>query len=417
MAPSPQPQARSSRGIIVALVILLAAAAFALWFLRETLDKGSPTLPSIPGLTSSDSGNATADAASNRVRSPLSPILGPGGESAQPLTSPQGTPQSPPNISTQAPAAPTVAQATPQPQPTEAPKAQTSPSQVLLPFSPQEGPGPAATSGAQGEDSFIRMTFVTDLAQFLVENYWPKGTHPSARSGGISTVSLKWANMRYGADLKGFPRQGDPMQARKAILNYVLHASTVEKLYSAYAESFVTALSAAASEHTVGGKGRERELTPAEKQEMFSIYATQARGLAAALKTYAGDSAMRGRVEALLQAEQAVYTANMVYLDTMADHERAQDERKKDAINTTKTALDAAAKEYQSRIQARGRAQDALEKAMGASSAAKVLGDDTLVYTAAWAYRRGEAKTPALRALAATLDSMAARLAAEAKNG
>lgn len=415
MAPSSQPRARSSRGIIVALVILIAAAAFALWFLRETLDKGSPALPSIPGLTSSDSGNATADAASNRVRSPLSPILGPGGESVQPQATPQGPPQSTPNVP-QATASPdTVAQATPQPQPTEPPKAQPSPSQVLLPFSPQEGPGPGATP--LGEDSFIRMTFVTDLAQFLTENYWPKGTHPSARSGGISTVSLKWANMRYGADLKGFPRQGDPLQARTAILNYVLRASTVEKLYSTYADPFVTALSAAASEHKVGGKGHERSLTPVEKQEMFSIYATQARGLSAALKTYAGDSAMRGRVEALLQAEQAVYTANMVYLDTMADYERAQDERKKDAIGAAKSAMDAAAKEYQSRIQARGRAQDALEKAMGASSAARVLGDDTLVYTAAWAYRRGEAKAPALRALAATLDSMAARLAAEAKNG
>ena len=417
MAPPTQSRTRSSRGIIVALVILVAAAAFALWFLQETLDKGSPSLPSIPGLTASDSGNATAGTASNRVRSPLSPILGPGGESLQPQTSPQGAPHSTP-IVPQAPAAPdAVAQATPQPQPAEPPKAQASPSQVLLPFSPQEGPGPAATSNAQGEDSFIRMAFVTDLAQFLAENYWPKGTHPSARSGGISTVSLKWANMRYGADLKGFPRQGDPMRVRKAILNYVLDASTVEKLYSTYADPFVTALGTAASEHKVGGKGHERFLTPAEKQEMFSIYATQARGLAAALKTYAGDSAMRGRVEALLQAEQAVYTANMVYLDTMADYERAQDEQKKDAIGTAKIALDAAAKEYQSRIQARGRAQDALEKAMGASSAARVLGDDTLVYTAAWAYRRGETKTPALRALATTLDSMAARLAAEAKNG
>lgn len=414
---STQPTARrSSSGIIIALITLLAAAAFALWFLRETLDKGSPSLPAIPGLTSSNN-NATSDAASNRVRSPLSPILGPGGESVQPQTNPQGASQGTPGFP-QSPAAPgAAAQAPPQPQPSAPPKAQASPSQVLLPFSPQEGPGPEVTAGHQGEGSFIGITFITDLAQFLTENYWPKGTHPSARSGGISTVSLKWANMRYGADLKGFPRQGDPMQVRTAVLNYVLQVSTVERLYSTHADRFVTALNTAAAEHKVGGRGHERTLTPAEKQEMFSIYATQARGLAAALKTYAGDSAMRGRVETLLQAEQAVYTANMVYLDTMADHERAQDERKKDAIGTAKTAMDSASKEYQARIQARGRAQDALEKAMGSSAAARALGDDTLVYTAAWAYRRGEAKIPALRALAAILDSTAARLASEAKNG
>ena len=416
MVPSPKPRARSSRGIIIALVVLCAAAAFALWFLRETLDKGQPSLPSIPSLSSNGTSNSTSSDVTTRVRAALSPLLGPAGESVQPQTG-QPTPSqsTPPSNSTQAPAGPEIAQTAPAPLPAEAPKAQTPPSQVLLPFSPHEGPGPA--EAAQSEDSVVRMAFITDLAQFLVENYWPKGTHPSARSRGISTVSLKWANMRYGADLKGFPRQGDPLQVRSVILRYLLNAATVEKLYAAYADRFIAELNKAASGHTVGGKGNERPLTQAEKQEMFALYATQARALAAALKTYADDGGMRGRVEALLQSEQAVYAANLVYLDAMADYERAQDERKKSAMSTAKASLDTAAKEYQLRIQARGRAQEALEKAMGASSSARALGDDSLVYSAAWAYRRGEGKAPALRALAQTLENTAARLAAQAKNG
>ncbi len=392
MPPAPTPKPRGMRGILIALIILLAAAAAALWILRETLDKGAPSLPDI----FSGGGNATGT--TNATRG-LGSLLGPAGT---------GTPPVPTAPAAPAPSDPSA----PAPPPAEAPKPQNG-SQVLMPFSPAEGsPASPPSSGTAGGDAVIPPAFIDDLAKFLAENYWPKGTHPSARAGGISTVSLKWANLRYGAELRGLPRQGgDTPRIRAAILDYALNASTVSRLYGAYADRFATALGTAAAGHRVGPKGQERNLTPAETREMFTIYANQARALGAALRTYAGDPAMPGRVQALLQAEQEVYAANLDYLDSMAEYERARDAKNRSAVNAAQSAMDAAAKEYQQRIQTRGRAEEALEKAM-ATPAARALGGDSLVYCAAWAYRRGEAKIPALRALAKSLEDIAARLQA-----
>jgi hypothetical protein len=115
-----------------------------------------------------------------------------------------------------------------------------------------------------GGDAVVRPAFVDDIAMFLAQNYWPKGTHPSAKNSGITTASLRWANLRYGAELRS-------LNGRQAVLHYVLNLATVSNLYAMYADSFVASLARGAETRSVGEGDARRFLTSAEKKEMFSI--------------------------------------------------------------------------------------------------------------------------------------------------
>jgi hypothetical protein len=60
----------------------------------------------------------------------------------------------------------------------------------------EEGTGPEGLDGQGPEDSIVGMGFINDLARFLADNYWPAGTHPSARGQAASTADIKWANLK-----------------------------------------------------------------------------------------------------------------------------------------------------------------------------------------------------------------------------
>lgn len=272
-------------------------------------------------------------------------------------------------------------------------------------------PGIAAqTPPPAGEDAVVRPAFVNDIAIFLAQNYWPKNTHPSARRSGITTASLRWANLRYGAELRG----SDPGLTRRAILGYVLNPAAVGRIYGLYADGFVSALRQEADRRVVGEGDGKRPLSAAEKKEMFDIYSGYAARISGALERYATDPAMSGRVRAYAEAEQAVHNANRVYMESVMTHEEAAESGDKPRITAAHLRMDKEAATYQKRIREREDVRNTLVRAMSRDN--KVSGsDDTLVYTAFWAYRRGPESPPALRSCAKALDDMSARLAAASK--
>ncbi len=429
----PSPPARKSGGAVFAVVLLLLAvvAAGAFWVMRETLDKGAPSIPGFlsggtaaapsrngsagPGISSGGPGAAStspADAAGPRGVSPLP-------ESQAGITPPVVQPPSVPARPGETPGMAGLPQGT---APDAAVRGGATPDAAG-----QEGGAPFIAGGGDipvppgppdmpkvNEDPVVRLAFVDDLAAFLAANYWPKGTHPSARRAGISTVSVKWANLRYGGELQGMRRGDDPVGARAAVLRYVLTPSMLEGLYSLYSDRFTAMLSAAADARRVGPEGKERPLTGAEKKEMFQIYAGQARGLAAALSAYAADPSIGGRVEALNAAETAVFEANRAYMESAATYEEAQIE-KRPGQDKFRARMDQDAGTYQRSIQAREKNREALVRAMQQSGAAKNVGEDTLVYVASWAHRRGVGNPEILRAAARVLQQAGTRLAAAAK--
>lgn len=265
-------------------------------------------------------------------------------------------------------------------------------------------PPPAAAR----EDAVVRPAFVNDIAAFLAQNYWPKNTHPSARRGGITTASLQWANLRYGAELRDLNgRRGDPGSARRAILGYILNPAAVGRIYDLYAEEFTAALRQEADKRIVGEGNGKRALTTAEKKEMFGIYAGYASRLAAALNNYAADSTMPQKVEAYAEAEKIVQEANRAYLESMLAFEEASLGTDKASTNAARLRMDKEAATYQKRVREREAARGALVSAMSKGKAGR---DDTLVYAAFWAYRRGADSASSLRACAKALDDMGAKL-------
>ena len=279
---------------------------------------------------------------------------------------------------------------------------------LLLVPGAMETPPPAVR-----EDAVVRPAFVDDIAAFLVQNYWPKNSHPSARRSGITTASLQWANLRYGAELRGLESGIDPGTVRRAILGYILNSAAVGRIYNLYADGFVAALRQGVDKRSVGEDNAKRLLTVQEKREMFGIYAGYASSVAAALENYAADSAMPGRVRALTQAENAVQDANRVYLESMLSHEEAVASGDRAHTTAAQLRMDKEAATYQKRVREREAAKDALVAAM--SKGRNWRDTDMFVYAAFWAYRRGEGNSQPLRACAKALSDISAKLTAVGK--
>lgn len=404
--------------VLLMLVILLAIAGGSAWFIHSILSGGDPAGSGGSGATAE--GGQPGGASPGQA--PPSGMVFPSGQPAPGQeTSGQETPgQAMPGQTLPGQEdAPGSQFAQPEPilggshEPETGEPGQGTAQNVLL------VPGAIAESApAAREDAVVRPAFVDDIAAFLAQNYWPRNTHPSARRGGITTVNLRWANLRYGAELQGLEGRGsDPAMARKAVLGYVLNPAAVGRIYDLYADGFVRALAREANKRAVGEDAARRFLTEPEKKEMFAIYAGYAGRVASALEKYAADSGMAARVDAYIHASQAVEEANRAYMESTIAYEEANERGPKTAAGAARLKMDKDAATYQKRIRERETKRGALVAAMSRDNNPNSSGSDTLVYVAFWAYRRGPGSAPALRACAKALSDMSAKLAAASRDG
>lgn len=417
MAASPT-KSKGGGTILIVLVLLLGVAGASAWFIRGILngkdapaattgtaasaadERGEPaTLPTTTvgasGASDSDGapGSASADVPPGQFVAPPANIPVATADAGQsgglPGSAPDGLPPAMSAVGAERDA--------------DLPDT-PAPNLLMAPGTTAQTPLPA------GEDAVVRPAFVNDIAAFLAQNYWPKNTHPSARRSGITTASLHWANLRYGAELRG----SDPSLTRRAILGYILNPTAVGRIYGLYADGFASALRQEADRRLVGEGDGKRPLSTAEKKEMFGIYSGYAARTGSALERYATDPAMPDRVQAYAEAEQAAHNANRVYMESVMAHEEAAESGNKPQVTAARLRMDKEAATYQKRIREREGARNALVRAMSRDN--KVSGsDDTLVYAAFWAYRRGPESSPALRSCAKALGDMSAKLAAESK--
>lgn len=465
-------KSNSSRGIILTIFALIIAAGAAFLFMRNTLDGDhSPQGQAVRAGSSAEvSGQSGAHpgAAGNGNQGtgvqlpPLAPLPGtsdpadllpnttlptrPANE-AQPAVVPGISDQIPEQLSPQTqPSAPLPPQ-TPDQTPTRIPddvpqkgltsgqiQGQTSLQPPASPATPAPGslpasaleasaplaveqPGsignpPASSAGAEGAagDSMLLPSFVDDLARLMVASYWPQGTHPTATSSGISTLGVRSANLRYGSRPNGIRWvSADPFASRQAALTSIFTPSRLEFLSNLYLDRFIAALNRDARDYSRINPAAGRALRPAEIREMFRIYAARARGLAATLNAYADDPGIRAKVEKLALTQSAVHAANRDYLDSSAEFEAAREE-KRPGLAELKALMDHDAAAYQQCIREREAAFQTLAGSLG-----RGLGEDSRVYCAFWAFRRGPQALPALRAAAAVLVTAADRLDAAAR--
>ncbi len=261
-------------------------------------------------------------------------------------------------------------------------------------------PSKLPTAGPTGEDALIRLAFIEDLAKFLVENYWPAGTHPAARLKGITSASPKWMNMRYGSQLQGFGVSSNNGSAgRQKVLNYALSPSMVNSLYVLYNQRFFIALNTALAERRVPTAEGTRPLTPAEIAEMYSLYASKLASVSGAINAYYKSSAIPELLEKLQVAESTAASAYYQLFERMqvAPYQKHAEQQ----------AL------YQEAVMRRAQAHTNIAAAMRRNGNTRSMDGDTLVYIAAWVHRRGPGAAQGLLALASIFDRLAVHLEQE----
>jgi hypothetical protein len=261
-------------------------------------------------------------------------------------------------------------------------------------------PSPGADAGPDlvlrsGRDSVVDIPFIEDLAAFLAASYWPTGTHPQARSRGITTASLKWINLKYGGQLQGFRVNRDSVPEERArVLGYLYMPSMIQGLYTLYHERFFSIL-----ERDALAQKRGPEKTPftnSHMADMFSLYAGMARGLSGSISAYAGTPDIRDRIRFYAAASDAATAAYMRFSE----------------VPPGASGRDHAARLYQEAVIKREQQRENVAAALRRSADSGNLDSDSLVYAALWLYRRGEARPDTLNALNAMFDACARQFSA-----
>ena len=265
-------------------------------------------------------------------------------------------------------------------------------------------------------DSTVTPRFITDLAEFLVNGYYPKGTHPAATGGGISVVSLKSLNLRYGGALVGLNKPvDDPVERRRFVLRYVMMPSMIRALYALYADTFISAMTAEADKvMRTPQNGQPRQISPRERAEMFNIYAAHARTLSSIFKACAADREISKYMQAYWDAEEATLAADLNFQNAQEAGELARRNDSAD-LAVAKSAADKAGSAYRDAIIKRESARSALISVLRGHPGVRGLGDDQMLYAVAWVQRRLRDIPNALSALDAmsgVLDNMAGRMEA-----
>lgn len=259
----------------------------------------------------------------------------------------------------------------------------------------------AAPSGRSGiRDPLVTEAFSLDLARFLVDNYWPAGSHPQARRAGIITTDLKWTNMRYGGRLQGFSAdRSAPAEERRRVLNYVYLPSMIRSLYTLHVDDFFLNLEQAVISRIV--EPEQRRLTNAQAAELCSLYAGMASGLSGAVTAYGRIPIRNGLIEAYTDAAAKADAAYMALTESMQN----------DGVPS-----DSLARRYQTAVILRDQQKENLAAAMRKNGNVGRLDSTTLVYAAMWLNRRGDEKAEANHALAEILADAGRRFALMGQN-
>ncbi len=106
---------------------------------------------------------------------------------------------------------------------------------------PQEQPASSEnTMDSQTEDTTIRLSFIDDLAAYLVSGYQPPKSRKNPMGQGRLVISYKQVNMHYGLDPSLFGNPGGPAnRLRSAILDYMFRPGALKALYNLYADAFI----------------------------------------------------------------------------------------------------------------------------------------------------------------------------------
>ena len=256
------------------------------------------------------------------------------------------------------------------------------------------------------EDNVVRPLFVEDVARWLTARFHP------AKDGGSLQVGVQAMNLRFGGQMPGLTRPESAsrdISSRAAVLRYAFNPPMLTALYELYVERFLEALRAAA-EHPRDGK----PLTPTQVDALYKACAGHAAAYAGALRAIGEWEDFNDRMRQAAALLRQAMDMHQQMTEAIFTLDSARESGSQARVEAAQLRASGANAQYQKRLDEYRAAQHALcADLRKASPQAKSLGDDTLIYIAAWMERR-LSENPQSRQTALTaarlLDDLAQRL-------
>lgn len=263
------------------------------------------------------------------------------------------------------------------------------------------------------DDAVVRVAFIDDLAQWMVNNYQPgAGSARGSILGGVQS-----ANARYGLGMKGLAWIGDDLPAgRSEALRYVFTPGMLEGIYRLYIGRFMDSLLEASQRHGQQKTALSREQT----QEMLKLYAGRFQALSGALQGITALDNLPARMKNLRNAAAKVLETNSKYMEAMFAFNQAREKDNSAAADKARATMESASETYQQAVRKRSDLKASLTAAVRNNAAARLFSDDDIVFVASWVDRRLAQSPNALEAArkAATLfQDLAQRLENAAPKG
>jgi hypothetical protein len=257
------------------------------------------------------------------------------------------------------------------------------------PATPENATNAAAVNATEPEPDtdeyepgdLVTPQFVLDLAQYAASNYHPAGTRHNAEDAGMTTLSFKKLNMRYGIGMTGLDVGArDVDRARNKVFGLILNPIVLRTIYTLYKDEFVDALiregfSQTRLFRTSSGDLAEREMKPSHVREMLAIYADMARDVGLVFRSFAANP---GLVDVMADYFEAKGRVHAAYGEFAALEARGK----------TGEAMTRVSEEIRTAILAREAYKSEILKKSTPSEESFGLSNGEVMDIASWIYRR-----------------------------
>lgn len=240
-------------------------------------------------------------------------------------------------------------------------------------------PEPAYT-----HDPFLPPEVVRRMAWWMVEQYYPKGTHPKAVDSAFFDAGISAADV-HAVSLFSGPAGESGLPIHHRALDYAFTPDMLEELYRIHAETFTAAFGRALFvARRPARNGETRALTEAERAECIALYANLLTRTGNGLTAYMELPEHSRRLNAWLSARERLATATARQIDARAEHARQT------AGDTPegRQLLQLAVRAREDAVKTEARTRENLLEALRANPLTTGIDSDTLLYIACWAERR-----------------------------
>ncbi len=220
------------------------------------------------------------------------------------------------------------------------------------------------------QDSKIPLTFVDDMASWLVSRYKPKS--------GISR-NLSTANLRYGQKMHSLPQESSNVQSsRAALLRYAFNSTMMTALYNLYADHFVQSMAAAAQNKVQNSS-----------KTILQGYAADFNTLGSVLQSLGSMDDFTLRMQAIEKSVSETLNIHNKLTEAIFAFDSAVEEKKSDVAETLQLRIDSLNAQYQRSLHNRTLATESLMAAVRQKNPAALSMDgDSILFLAQWLERR-----------------------------